>query len=129
MIDPDEATELLSSVLPDLDRDRLRRQLSTNRSSPTSSARSRPRQQQAIHKLGIPGIGFRVENRRFYPGGPTAAHVLGTVNIDNQGIAGMEKYIDQAFLDDLHAAGFGSEDNLAAGQALARPSRAACGAR
>ena len=32
--------------------------------------------------------------------------MLGTVNIDNQGIAGIEKYIDGAFLNDLQMAGF-----------------------
>ena len=53
-----------------------------------------PRQQHAIHALGIPGLGFLRENRRFYPGGPIAAHIVGLVNIDNQGIAGIEKYVD-----------------------------------
>ena len=106
VIDPDEATELLVSVLPDLDRDRLRRQLSTDAKFAYIRREITPRQQIAIHKLGIPGIGFRVENRRFYPGGPTAAHVLGSVNIDNQGIAGIEKYLDQSFLNDLSDAGF-----------------------
>ena len=47
-----------------------------------------------------------MENRRFYPGGSAAAHVLGTVNVDNRGIAGIEKYIDGAFLNDLQDAGF-----------------------
>lgn len=106
VIDPDEATEMLTSVFPDLDRARLLSQLSTDAKFAYIKRGITPRQQQAVHKLGIPGIGFRVENRRFYPGGPTAAHVLGTVNIDNQGIAGIEKYIDGAFLDDLQAAGF-----------------------
>ena len=106
VIDPDEATELLAGVFPDLDRGRLLSQLSTDAKFAYIKRGITPRQQQAVHKLGIPGIGFRVENRRFYPGGPTAAHVLGTVNIDNQGIAGIEKYIDGAFLNDLHAAGF-----------------------
>ena len=112
VVDPDEATELLVSVLPDLDRTRLRRELASNAKFAYIKREITPRQQQAIHKLGIPGIGFRVENRRFYPGGPAAAHVLGSVNIDNQGIAGMEKYIDESFLNDLHAAGFGSGNNL-----------------
>jgi cell division protein FtsI (penicillin-binding protein 3) len=106
VIDPDETTELLASVLPDLDRARLRRLLSTDAKFAYIRREITPRQQQAIHRLGLPGIGFRVENRRFYPGGPAASHVLGTVNIDNQGIAGIEKYIDEAFLNDLQAAGF-----------------------
>lgn len=112
VVDPDEATEQLVSVLPDLDRTRLRRELATDAKFAYIKREITPRQQQAIHKLGIPGIGFRVENRRFYPGGPAAAHVLGTVDIDNHGIAGMEKYIDESFLNDLHAAGFGTGNNL-----------------
>ena len=106
VIDPDEATELLVTVLPDLDRGRLRQLLSTDAKFAYIKREITPRQQQAIHKLGIPGIGFRVENRRFYPGGSAAAHVLGTVNVDNRGIAGIEKYIDGAFLNDLQDAGF-----------------------
>jgi cell division protein FtsI (penicillin-binding protein 3) len=112
VVDPDEATELLASVLPGLDRMRLRRELASDAKFTYIKREITPRQQQAIHKLGLPGIGFRVENRRFYPGGPAAAHVLGTVNIDNQGIAGIEKYIDESFLNDLHAAGFGTGGNL-----------------
>ena len=113
VVDADEATEQFASVLPDLDRKRLRQQLASDAKFAYIKREITPRQQQAIHKLGIPGIGFRVENRRFYPGGPAAAHVLGTVNVDNQGIAGIEKYIDKSFLDDLHAAGFGADNNLA----------------
>jgi cell division protein FtsI (penicillin-binding protein 3) len=109
VIDPDEATELLVSVLPDLDRGRLRRLLSTDAKFAYIRREITPRQQEAIHKLGIPGIGFRVENRRFYPGGPAASHVLGTVNIDNKGIAGIEKYVDGSFLADLQAAGFAND--------------------
>lgn len=112
VIDPDEATELLATILPDLDRDRLRRELSTNAKFAYIKRELTPRQQQAIHKLGIPGIGFRVENRRFYPGGAAASHVLGTVNIDNVGIAGIEKYVDEAFLNDLHMAGFAAGRGL-----------------
>src|SRR5690606_1060012 len=43
---------------------------------------------------GIPGVGFLMENKRVYPNGPTISHVLGSVNTDNQGIAGIAKYID-----------------------------------
>jgi cell division protein FtsI (penicillin-binding protein 3) len=112
VIDPDDATEKLATVLPDLDRAHIRQLLSTEAKFAYIRREITPRQQQAIHKLGIPGIGFRVENRRFYPGGPAAAHVLGTVNIDNQGIAGIEKYIDEAFLNDLHDAGFATGNGL-----------------
>ena len=71
-----------------------------------------PTQQAEIHALGIPGVGFLTENRRFYPGGSTAAHLMGLVNVDNQGIAGIEKYVDDRWLADLHTAGFARGEDL-----------------
>ena len=64
-----------------------------------------PKQQSQILALGIPGIGFRPETRRFYPSGSTTSHVVGFVNIDNKGIAGMEKYVDSQGLSALADAG------------------------
>ena len=68
-----------------------------------------PTQQQEIHRLGIPGIGFLRENKRVYPTGSEVAHLIGLVNIDNQGIAGMEKWVDSNGLADLHRAGFATD--------------------
>ena len=63
------------------------------------------KQRQEIHRLGLPGIGFMHENKRVYPSGPLVSHLLGHVNIDNQGIAGIEKWLDSRGLADLHLAG------------------------
>ncbi len=112
ILDPDEATELITSVLPDLNASSLRARLSTNAGFAWIKREITPEQQRQIHSLGIPGIGFLSEKRRFYPGGPLASHLLGLVNIDNQGIAGMEKYIDDHGLGDLHAAGFARGGDL-----------------
>ncbi|MEX0851928.1 MAG: penicillin-binding protein 2 [Bauldia sp.] len=112
IIDPDEATELITSVLTDLDAGTLRQRLAGEAGFAWIKREITPDQAREIHALGIPGIGFLSENRRFYPGGPTAAHVVGIVNVDNQGIAGFEKEIDDRWLSDLHAAGFAHGDNL-----------------
>ena len=94
VIDVDEAIELLTPVLPGLGVEDLRRKLSSGRRFVWIKRELTPRQQSAIHNLGIPAFGFRTETRRVYPTGRTAAHVLGHVNVDNQGIAGIEKFID-----------------------------------
>ena len=78
-------------MLPDLDADRAARAARLERASSGSSARSRRKQRQEIHRLGIPGVGFLTENKRVYPNGAEVSHVIGSVNIDNQGIAGIEK--------------------------------------
>ncbi len=105
IIDADEAVEQLVSVLPGLDFNRTYQRLTSGAGFAWLQREITPRQQNAIQKLGIPGIGFRTEKRRFYPGGPTASHILGLVDIDNRGIAGIEKYIDDQGLADLLAAG------------------------
>ena len=106
VIDKDEAVELLTAVLPDLDARELRERLNTRRGFIWVKREITPRQQAEVHRLGIPGVGFLPENKRVYPNGVAAAHVLGFANIDNVGIAGIEKYIDSQGLQDLNGAGF-----------------------
>jgi cell division protein FtsI (penicillin-binding protein 3) len=108
-IDIDEAVELLTAVLPDLDSNELRERLGSKRRFAWLKREITPEQQVEIHRLGLPGIGFLTENRRVYPDGPEASHVVGYVNVDNQGSAGIEKWLDESGLADLHRAGFASD--------------------
>jgi len=109
ILDKDEATELLTAVLPDLDAKDLRDKLGTKKGFVWVKREITPRQQAEVHRLGIPGVGFVPENKRVYPNGNAAAHVLGFANIDNVGIAGIEKYIDSQGLQDLNGAGLATE--------------------
>ncbi|MBR1088223.1 penicillin-binding protein 2 [Bradyrhizobium manausense] len=106
IIDKDEAIELLTATVPDLDEAEVRERLSSRKGFVWLKREITAKQQQDIHKLGIPGIGFLRENKRVYPTGNEVAHLIGLVNIDNQGIAGMEKWLDNQGLADLHRAGF-----------------------
>ncbi len=110
ILDVDEAIELLSTVLPVLDNRDTRNRLASNAGFVWLKREITQEQKQGIHKLGIPGIGFVDENRRFYPGGPTASHIVGHVSIDNEGIAGVEKFVDGQGLADLQAFGFASKE-------------------
>ena len=67
LIDIDEAVELLTANVPDLDARELRRKLSLDRSFIWLKRQVSPSEQQLIHDLGIPGIGFRDETLRIYP--------------------------------------------------------------
>jgi len=109
IIDTDEAIELLTATLPDLETGEVRQRLSSRKGFVWLKREITPQQQQDIHKLGIPGIGFLRENKRVYPSGSEVAHLIGLVNIDNQGIAGIEKWLDNNGLADLHRAGFASD--------------------
>jgi len=66
-------------------------------------------QQREIYRQGLPGIGFLNENKRDYPNGAEVSHLLGHVNIDNQGIAGIEKWLDNQGLAALHMAGLATD--------------------
>lgn len=112
IVDPDEAVERLSTVLKDLDVRDTYRKLSSDSRFQWLRRQLTPKQQSQILALGIPGIGFRPEKRRFYPGGATASHIVGYVNIDNRGMAGMEKYIDNQGMADLRALGMTSDTPL-----------------
>ncbi|WP_168879948.1 penicillin-binding protein 2 [Rhizobium sp. P28RR-XV] len=113
VIDPDEAVEKIASIFPDIDRKSLYKKLADRRSHFAWLRRQlTPKEQSEILALGIPAIGFRPEVKRFYPGGRTAAHILGYVDIDNHGVAGMEKYLDTQGLSDLASTGLTSRDTL-----------------
>jgi len=109
IIDVDEAVELLTAVLPDLDTNEVRERLSSKRGFVWLKRDITPEQQRQIHRLGIPGVGFLTENKRVYPNGPIVSHEIGYVNIDNQGIAGIEKWLDGQGLAALHMAGLATD--------------------
>ena len=109
LIDVDEATELLTAEIPELDTAEVRDRLASKRGFAWIKREISPEQQKAVYRLGIPGVGFLTENRRVYPNGPVVSHVLGHVNIDNQGIAGIEKWLDGQGLAALHMAGLATD--------------------
>jgi cell division protein FtsI (penicillin-binding protein 3) len=109
LIDVDEAVELLTADLPDLDATELRERLSSKRGFVWLRRDISPEQQREIYRQGLPGIGFLNENKRDYPDGTEISHLIGHVNIDNQGIAGIEKWLDGQGLAALHMAGLATD--------------------
>jgi cell division protein FtsI (penicillin-binding protein 3) len=94
VIDIDELAEQVASVLPDVNARELRAKLKAGRRFVRIKRELTPKQQAEIHELGLPGLGFIEEYRRVYPMGATAGHVIGLVDVDNRGLAGIEKFID-----------------------------------
>jgi cell division protein FtsI (penicillin-binding protein 3) len=108
----DDAIDQLRTVLPDLDERELREKLSSRKGFVRLKREVTAAQQNEIRKLGIPHVGFLTESKRVYPAGAEASHVLGGVNVDSVGIAGLEKWIDNGGLADLHLAGFATGRSL-----------------
>jgi cell division protein FtsI (penicillin-binding protein 3) len=94
VIDVDELVEQVTSVLPDLNAAELRERILAGGRFVRIKRELTPKQQEEIHELGLPGLGFIDEYRRIYPMGATASHVVGLVDVDSKGLSGIEKFID-----------------------------------
>lgn len=98
IVDLDEAVEKLSRVIPNMDPVWLRKRLSKDSGFAWVRREISPALKAEILGLGLPGIEFQNESKRFYPGHQTASHILGHVNQDNQGTAGVEHNLDRGDL-------------------------------
>ena len=97
ILDMEEAVELISTTLPDVDAADLRKKLNApGRAFVWIKRQVSPEERDAVYNLGIPGVAFVNERKRVYPQGRLAAHTVGYVDVDTKGIAGIEKYLDNA---------------------------------
>jgi cell division protein FtsI (penicillin-binding protein 3) len=92
---PRSVAAALSKVLPDLDQNEAEARLSSGRSFVWLKRNLTPKQQYAVNRLGIPGLSFQREERRVYPHGELVSHILGFTDIDNHGIAGVERQFEK----------------------------------
>jgi len=101
IIDPVTAAKKLKQVLPRLDLDMAIKRLSESTKQFVYLERDiTPHEEEAINNLGIPGIDFQPSEERRYPMGNLAAQVLGGVDVDEHGIAGVEKWFNKRLTDD-----------------------------
>jgi cell division protein FtsI (penicillin-binding protein 3) len=84
----------LASIFPDTSAARFLEKL--NGSHPTYlRRRALPEEVKQIHALGEIGIEFPREDERLYPQRELAAHVLGYVDADGDGVMGMERALNE----------------------------------
>ncbi len=93
--DPDEAARKIVSVMPELKVKDLAYKMRMKGRFIWLARNLTPQQHFQINRLGVPGLAFQEGERRVYPHGHMAAHVLGLTNVDGRGIAGIEKKFDQ----------------------------------
>lgn len=95
--DPDKAAATLCGALEDCtDRERqaMAERIRRGRAFAYVRRQASPEQARRVAALQLEGVGFMKENRRFYPNKDLAAHVLGYVGIDNEGLNGIEATYD-----------------------------------
>jgi cell division protein FtsI (penicillin-binding protein 3) len=94
VVDRDELVEQVAGVLPGINTGEILRKLKNGRRFVRIERELTPKQQAEVHELGQPGLGFIEEYRRVYPAGATASQVTGFVDVDNRGLSGLEKFVD-----------------------------------
>ena len=95
-----ETRQKLKAALPKLSAVRLEKALKRDKRSLLFGGLT-PQDKARIRDLGLPGISFEPEDRRVYPLGAQASHVIGFTDFGGRGLAGAEKALDA----DLIAAG------------------------
>jgi cell division protein FtsI (penicillin-binding protein 3) len=107
LIDPVGAAEKLMKIFPDIDGDRLLKNLTGKRKFIWVRKKISPEQQQLVHDIGEPGLLFGPREMRLYPNGKLAAHILGGTGFGKEGVraaelvgvAGVEKFFDDRMRD------------------------------
>ena len=87
--DPVRAAGILSTRLG-IPRNELSQKLQMQRSFVWIKRKVSATESAALARTRLPGIYFQKEHHRFYPKREMAAHVLGYVNIDEEGMGGLE---------------------------------------
>jgi cell division protein FtsI (penicillin-binding protein 3) len=107
MIDKERAASELATIFPDLDKEKLLAQFTSNRKFIWIRKKISPEQMQAVHDIGDPGLLFGPREMRLYPNGKLAAHILGGASFGREGVnsaevigvAGVEKEFDDYLRD------------------------------
>lgn len=111
--DIDEVAEKVNRIIPQLSLKTLYDRLSSPSDFIWLARQLTPAVKNKLMMAGIPGIGFRPELKRFYPAGRTTSHIIGLTNIDNSGVAGLEKWLDGQGIADLRNAGLANAESFA----------------
>jgi cell division protein FtsI (penicillin-binding protein 3) len=102
VLDADEAAKELAGVLPELSVAELKAKLGADKSFVWLQRNLTPRQQMDVTRLGIPGLYFQAEEKRVYPLGALASHVVGFTDLDNRGLSGVEDSFEDVLAGGRH---------------------------
>jgi cell division protein FtsI (penicillin-binding protein 3) len=92
-----ETAAALARLFPDMERATTIRRLTDSTRQLVYLRRGlTPHQREQVQALNLGGIGFRAEDRRTYPNGSLAAHVLGFTGVDLNSLGGVELGLDSA---------------------------------
>jgi cell division protein FtsI (penicillin-binding protein 3) len=97
--DTAETLRVLGAALPALQPGRLDKALSSDRREYLIGGLT-PDEKARIQDMGLPGVSFEEEERRVYPLGSTAAHMIGFSDKSGTGLSGAELAMDSTIKSD-----------------------------
>lgn len=89
----------LLGIFPDLKEERLRKRMTSDARFAWVKRGITPAQQRDVLALGQPGLVFEQEPQRIYPNGNLGGHYVGYTDVDGQGLAGVERGLNEALAD------------------------------
>lgn len=95
ILDPEETVKKLCAVIDSVKCTEIRDKIYSNKSFVWIKRHLSPAEQQRVNDAGIVGVSFIKDEKRMYPHGPLFAHAVGYVDIDGNGLAGIEQSFDQ----------------------------------
>ncbi len=98
----DEAAKELAATIPDLSVAELKAKLRADKSFVWLQRDMTPQQEFAVNRLGIMGLYFQADERRVYPMGSLTSHVVGFTDVDDKGLAGIERSFDDVLAGGRH---------------------------
>ena len=97
--DPKDAAEKLVDLFEDMKYDDVYAKLTKKRSSFVMLRHDMsPAQQAEVNALGIPALEFQESEKRVYLHNNLFVHALGYTNIDNEGKAGIERFLNDRLI-------------------------------
>ncbi len=96
--DTAETQRVLTRILPGLQSQRLEKALKSDRREYLIGGLT-PDEKAKLQDLGLPGVSFEEEEKRVYPLGSTAAHMIGFSDTSGTGLSGAELGLDGAIKD------------------------------
>ena len=100
-VNAEQSSKKIVNLFKDLKYDDVLKKLNSNKKFIYIKRDISPFEKDLINQIGEPAFNFETSNSRYYPNQNLFSHIIGITNIDNKGISGIEKYIDNKELNNL----------------------------
>ena len=92
--EPKKVAQNLVSIFPDLSYGDVLQKLQSKKRFVWIKRNITPNEHSEVLYLGVPALDFEEEDRRIYPQGALAVHMVGVSGVDGQGLSGIERSFD-----------------------------------